>query len=157
MRLLTAKERDRARAVFQSLDQDKDGIITDNETRRAQPSWFQKLSQDQESQSCNVRWAESELDPSTEQSLWAAVKLELSAPQYQVGQSTSSIHPSVTHPWILSIYLFIYLALSPSATLALSLSLSYNQSELFSWISPWWVVQPVTKLEWRHLICHWCV
>ncbi|XP_041916233.1 PHD finger protein 24 isoform X2 [Alosa sapidissima] len=54
VRLLTAKERDRARAVFQSLDQDKDGIIMDGEMLRAQASWFQKLSQDQESQSCNV-------------------------------------------------------------------------------------------------------
>uniref|UniRef100_A0AAY4B467 EF-hand domain-containing protein n=2 Tax=Denticeps clupeoides TaxID=299321 RepID=A0AAY4B467_9TELE len=52
VRLLTAKERDRARSVFQSLDQDKDGIITSGETRRAQQSWFQKLSK--ESQSCNV-------------------------------------------------------------------------------------------------------
>ncbi|XP_031433775.2 PHD finger protein 24 isoform X1 [Clupea harengus] len=55
VRLLTPKERDRARAVFQSLDQDKDGIITGSETLRAQTSWFQKLSQEQESQSCNVR------------------------------------------------------------------------------------------------------
>ncbi|XP_042565204.1 PHD finger protein 24 isoform X2 [Clupea harengus] len=54
VRLLTPKERDRARAVFQSLDQDKDGIITGSETLRAQTSWFQKLSQEQESQSCNV-------------------------------------------------------------------------------------------------------
>ncbi|XP_063067315.1 PHD finger protein 24 [Engraulis encrasicolus] len=56
VRVLSAKERDRARAVFQSLDQDKDGIITGSETLRAQPTWFQKLSpEDQESQSCNVR------------------------------------------------------------------------------------------------------
>ncbi|XP_022536834.2 PHD finger protein 24 isoform X1 [Astyanax mexicanus] len=52
VRLLTAKERDRARAVFQGLDQDKDGIITGGESRRAQPSWFHKISK--ESQSCNV-------------------------------------------------------------------------------------------------------
>lgn len=55
VRLLTAKERDRARAVFQSLDQDKDGVITGGESRRAQTSWFQKVNQDQENQSCNVR------------------------------------------------------------------------------------------------------
>ncbi|XP_030625999.1 PHD finger protein 24 [Chanos chanos] len=53
VRLLTAKERDRARAVFLSLDQDKDGLITGAESRRAQTSWFHKLSK--ESQSCNVR------------------------------------------------------------------------------------------------------
>lgn len=54
VRILTAKERDRARAVFQSLDQDKDGIITVGEAKRAQTSWFYKINK--ESQSCNVRW-----------------------------------------------------------------------------------------------------
>lgn len=54
VRLLSAKERDRARAVFQSLDQDKDGVITGGESRRAQTSWFHKHSK--EPQSCNVRW-----------------------------------------------------------------------------------------------------
>lgn len=53
VRILTAKERDRARAVFQSLDQDKDGIITAGEARRAQTSWFHKNNK--ESQSCSVR------------------------------------------------------------------------------------------------------
>ncbi|XP_060752304.1 PHD finger protein 24 isoform X1 [Tachysurus vachellii] len=53
VRLLTAKERDRARAVFQSLDQDKDGVITAIESRRAQASWFRKHSK--EPQSCSVR------------------------------------------------------------------------------------------------------
>ncbi|GAA6100201.1 PHD finger protein 24 isoform X1 [Tachysurus ichikawai] len=53
VRLLTAKDRDRARAVFQSLDQDKDGVITAIESRRAQASWFRKHSK--EPQSCNVR------------------------------------------------------------------------------------------------------
>ncbi|KAI1900450.1 hypothetical protein AGOR_G00050060 [Albula goreensis] len=52
VRLLTAKERDRARSVFLSLDQDKDGLITGGDVRRAQQSWFQKHSK--ESQSCNV-------------------------------------------------------------------------------------------------------
>ncbi|KAL6472718.1 hypothetical protein MHYP_G00189060 [Metynnis hypsauchen] len=52
VRLLTAKERDRARAIFQSLDQDKDGVITGGEGRWAQASWFHKISK--ESQSCNV-------------------------------------------------------------------------------------------------------
>lgn len=55
VRILTAKERDRARAIFQSVDQDKDGIITAGEARRAQTSWFHKINK--ESQSCNVRWA----------------------------------------------------------------------------------------------------
>ncbi|XP_062870474.1 PHD finger protein 24 [Trichomycterus rosablanca] len=53
VRLLTAKERDRARALFQSLDQDKDGAITAGESRRAQTSWFHKHSK--EPQSCSVR------------------------------------------------------------------------------------------------------
>ncbi|XP_061116921.1 PHD finger protein 24-like [Conger conger] len=52
VRLLTAKERERARAVFLGLDQDKDGVITGGDVRRAQQSWFQKHSK--ESQSCNV-------------------------------------------------------------------------------------------------------
>lgn len=52
VRILAAKERDRAQAVFQSLDQDKDGIITAGEARRAQTSWFHKINK--ESQSCNV-------------------------------------------------------------------------------------------------------
>ncbi|XP_056323295.1 PHD finger protein 24 isoform X1 [Danio aesculapii] len=53
VRILTAKERDRARALFQSIDQDKDAIITAGEARKAQTSWFQKTNK--ESQSCNVR------------------------------------------------------------------------------------------------------
>lgn len=53
VRLLTAKERDKARSVFLGLGLDKDGMITRAECRQAQPSWFQKLNKD--SQSCNVR------------------------------------------------------------------------------------------------------
>ncbi|KAG7476522.1 hypothetical protein MATL_G00083920 [Megalops atlanticus] len=52
VRLLTAKERERVRSVFLGLDQDKDGLITGGEARRAQQSWFQKHTK--ESQSCNV-------------------------------------------------------------------------------------------------------
>lgn len=52
VRLLTGKERDKARSVFQSLDLDKDEVITRGECRQAQQSWFQKGSKD--SQSCNV-------------------------------------------------------------------------------------------------------
>ncbi|XP_018615541.1 PHD finger protein 24 isoform X2 [Scleropages formosus] len=52
VRLLTAKERDRARSVFLSLDQDKDGLVLSGETRKAQQSWFQKNTK--ETQSCNV-------------------------------------------------------------------------------------------------------
>lgn len=52
VRLLTGKERDKARLVFQSLDLDKDGVITRAECRQAQQSWFQKGNKD--SQSCNV-------------------------------------------------------------------------------------------------------
>lgn len=56
MRLLTGKERDKARSVFLGLALDKDGVITRAECRQAQQSWFQKLNKD--SQSCNVRWAQ---------------------------------------------------------------------------------------------------
>ncbi|XP_026153829.1 PHD finger protein 24 [Mastacembelus armatus] len=52
VRLLTAKERDKARSVFLGLDLDKDGVITRAECRQAQQSWFHKLNKD--SQSCNV-------------------------------------------------------------------------------------------------------
>nr|XP_020456840.1 LOW QUALITY PROTEIN: PHD finger protein 24 [Monopterus albus] len=52
VRLLTAKERDKARSVFLSLDLDKDNIITRAECRQAQQYWFHKLNKD--SQSCNV-------------------------------------------------------------------------------------------------------
>lgn len=60
MRLLTAKERDSARSVFQSLGLDKDGMITRAEWRQAQQSWF--LNKD--SQSCNVRWAQQRVGKS---------------------------------------------------------------------------------------------
>lgn len=53
VRLLTAKERDAARAAFLNLDRDKDGLVTRAECRQAQQSWFHRLSKD--SQSCNVR------------------------------------------------------------------------------------------------------
>ncbi|XP_028273785.1 PHD finger protein 24 isoform X2 [Parambassis ranga] len=52
VRLLTGKERDKARSVFLGLAQDKDGVITRAECRQAQQSWFHKLNKD--SQSCNV-------------------------------------------------------------------------------------------------------
>lgn len=53
VRLLTGKERDKARSVFLGLAQDKDGVITRAECHQAQQSWFHKLK---DSQSCNVRW-----------------------------------------------------------------------------------------------------
>ncbi|XP_028319253.1 PHD finger protein 24 isoform X2 [Gouania willdenowi] len=52
VRLLTAKERDKARTVFQGLTEDKDGVITKADCRQAQQSWFHKLNKD--SQFCNV-------------------------------------------------------------------------------------------------------
>ncbi|XP_047229403.1 PHD finger protein 24 isoform X2 [Girardinichthys multiradiatus] len=51
VRLLTAKERDKARSVFQGLVMDKDVMITRAECRQAQQSWFHKLK---DPQSCNV-------------------------------------------------------------------------------------------------------
>ncbi|XP_043933415.1 PHD finger protein 24 [Protopterus annectens] len=51
-RLITAKEGERARAVFLALDQDKDGLITATEWKKAQASWFRKHPK--ESHSCNV-------------------------------------------------------------------------------------------------------
>ncbi|XP_059829797.1 PHD finger protein 24 [Hypanus sabinus] len=52
LRLLTAKERERARSIFRSLDQNQDGLITAAECKRAQQSWFRKNTK--ASQSCSV-------------------------------------------------------------------------------------------------------
>ncbi|MEE6457743.1 hypothetical protein FKM82_000010 [Ascaphus truei] len=52
LRLLSARERERARATFLSLDQDNDGLIGISEGRRAQHGWFRKQSR--ETMSCNV-------------------------------------------------------------------------------------------------------
>ncbi|XP_073467532.1 PHD finger protein 24 [Aquarana catesbeiana] len=52
LRLLSTKERERARATFQSLDQDNDQLITGSECRRAQHGWFLKPAK--EAASCNV-------------------------------------------------------------------------------------------------------
>ncbi|NXP06027.1 PHF24 protein, partial [Thinocorus orbignyianus] len=52
LRLLTAKERERARATFLALDQDSDGFIGEGECRRARHGWFRKHQK--ETPSCNV-------------------------------------------------------------------------------------------------------
>ncbi|CAH2297295.1 PHD finger 24 [Pelobates cultripes] len=52
LRLLTPKERERARTTFVSLDQDSDRLIGSSECRRVQHSWFRKQSK--ETASCNV-------------------------------------------------------------------------------------------------------
>ncbi|XP_061071655.1 PHD finger protein 24-like [Conger conger] len=52
VRLLTAKERERARAVFLGLDRDRAGLVTWTAVQRAQQSWFQKPTE--ECQSCSV-------------------------------------------------------------------------------------------------------
>ncbi|KAM4809054.1 PHD finger protein 24 [Rhinophrynus dorsalis] len=52
LRLLSGKERDRARTTFLSIDQDNDKLITNAECRRAQHGWFRKQSK--ETVSCNV-------------------------------------------------------------------------------------------------------
>ncbi|KAM9329680.1 PHD finger protein 24 [Gastrophryne carolinensis] len=52
LRLLSTKEREGARSVFLTLDQDNDRLITANECRRAQHGWFRKPSK--EAASCNV-------------------------------------------------------------------------------------------------------
>ncbi|KAK4816436.1 hypothetical protein QYF61_016961 [Mycteria americana] len=52
LRLLTAKERERARAAFLALDQDSDGFIAESECRRARHGWFRKHQK--ETPSCNV-------------------------------------------------------------------------------------------------------
>ncbi|XP_029861504.1 PHD finger protein 24 [Aquila chrysaetos chrysaetos] len=52
LRLLTAKERERARAAFLALDQDSDGFIGEGESRRARHAWFRKHQK--ETPSCNV-------------------------------------------------------------------------------------------------------
>ncbi|NWX25705.1 PHF24 protein, partial [Notiomystis cincta] len=57
LRLLTPKERERARAAFLALDQDNDGFIGEGECRQARHSWFRKHQR--EMQSCNVRPGEA--------------------------------------------------------------------------------------------------
>ncbi|NXN12491.1 PHF24 protein, partial [Indicator maculatus] len=52
LRLLTAKERERARAAFLALDQDSDGFSGEGECRRARHAWFHKHQK--ETPSCNV-------------------------------------------------------------------------------------------------------
>ncbi|NXT18130.1 PHF24 protein, partial [Syrrhaptes paradoxus] len=52
LRLLTAKERERARAAFLALDQDSDGFIGEGECHRARHTWFRKHQK--EMPSCNV-------------------------------------------------------------------------------------------------------
>uniref|UniRef100_A0A8C6YXU1 PHD finger protein 24 n=1 Tax=Nothoprocta perdicaria TaxID=30464 RepID=A0A8C6YXU1_NOTPE len=52
LRLLTAKERERARAAFLALDQDGDGFIAESECRKARHAWFRKHQK--ETPSCNV-------------------------------------------------------------------------------------------------------
>ncbi|KAM9368048.1 PHD finger protein 24 [Phaethornis superciliosus] len=42
LRLLTAKERERAREAFLALDQDGDGLIGEGECRQARHTWFRK-------------------------------------------------------------------------------------------------------------------
>ncbi|XP_074850544.1 PHD finger protein 24 [Carettochelys insculpta] len=52
LRLLTAKERERARATFLSLSPDGQGLVSESECRRAQRTWFRKHQK--EAPSCNV-------------------------------------------------------------------------------------------------------
>ncbi|XP_026517094.1 PHD finger protein 24 [Terrapene carolina triunguis] len=52
LRLLTAKERERARAAFLPLHQDSQGLISQSECRKAQHTWFRKHQK--EAPSCNV-------------------------------------------------------------------------------------------------------
>ncbi|KAJ7335124.1 hypothetical protein JRQ81_013065 [Phrynocephalus forsythii] len=52
LRLLTTKERERARATFLSLARHGDGLISEAETRRTQHTWFQKRHK--EDPSCSV-------------------------------------------------------------------------------------------------------
>ncbi|KAJ7395485.1 PHD finger protein 24 [Pitangus sulphuratus] len=52
LRLLTPKERERARAAFLALDQDSDGFIGEGECHQARHTWFRKHQK--EMLSCNV-------------------------------------------------------------------------------------------------------
>ncbi|NXD14059.1 PHF24 protein, partial [Nothocercus nigrocapillus] len=52
LRLLTAKERERARTAFLALDQDNDGFIGESECHKARHAWFRKHQK--ETPSCNV-------------------------------------------------------------------------------------------------------
>ncbi|NXJ15496.1 PHF24 protein, partial [Odontophorus gujanensis] len=52
LRLLTVKERERARAAFLALDQDSNGFIGEGECHKAQHAWFRKHQK--ETPSCSV-------------------------------------------------------------------------------------------------------
>ncbi|KAF1440005.1 PHD finger protein 24, partial [Pygoscelis papua] len=64
LQLLTAKERERARAAFLALDQDSDGFIREGECHRARHAWFRKHQKD--TLSCNV--SISHVGPTSESS-----------------------------------------------------------------------------------------
>ncbi|KAM6228257.1 LOW QUALITY PROTEIN: PHD finger protein 24-like [Spheniscus humboldti] len=64
LRLLTAKEREQARAAFLALDQDSDGFIREGECHRARHAWFRKHQK--ETLSCNV--SISHVGPTSESS-----------------------------------------------------------------------------------------
>ncbi|NXW63591.1 PHF24 protein, partial [Eurystomus gularis] len=57
LRLLTPKERERARVAFLALDQDGDGLIGEGECHRARHAWFRKHQK--ETPSCNVRYEDT--------------------------------------------------------------------------------------------------
>lgn len=61
LRLLTVKERERARAAFLALDQDGSGFIGEGECHKAQHAWFRKHQK--ETPSCSVRYGG---DPGTD-------------------------------------------------------------------------------------------
>ncbi|XP_003227989.3 PHD finger protein 24 [Anolis carolinensis] len=52
LRILTGKERERARAAFLALDPPEDGLVSEGESQRIQHSWFRKRHK--EMPSCNV-------------------------------------------------------------------------------------------------------
>ncbi|KAM7077742.1 PHD finger protein 24 [Ciconia maguari] len=65
LQLLTAKERERARAAFLALDQDSDGFIREGECHRARHTWFRKHQK--KTLSCNI--SISHVRPMSESSL----------------------------------------------------------------------------------------
>ncbi|XP_066473697.1 PHD finger protein 24 [Tiliqua scincoides] len=92
LRLLTVKERERARGAFLALDPHRDGLIGEAECRRAQHTWFHKRHK--ETPSCSV--SISHVGPMSESSPASSTS---SQSQEKALLSTESEEPSRTTDW----------------------------------------------------------
>ncbi|XP_054843488.1 PHD finger protein 24 [Eublepharis macularius] len=92
LRLLTGKERERARATFLALDQQGDGLLSEAECRRIQHTWVRKRHK--ETPSCNV--SISHVGPMSESSPASSGSSES---QEKVLLSSELEEPSRTVDW----------------------------------------------------------